>query len=85
MSQYNVLKWLQDKRQYTDEYYSVKEIENGLKENNIQNGWTKTIRGDLIKLERSGFLESKILGRWSNWNRLYRAKKNIVEGKSCQA
>jgi hypothetical protein len=74
LSQYDVLDWLRKQREENDNFFSIKEIREGLKkkeidicEATVRRSVSSLFRGDLIELELGGGLLT--------WQRFFRAKK----------
>ena len=62
-----------------DRFFSVAEIEKMMKDAGYTNGMIHSIRGQLLKLELSGYLDVKMSGKFRDWRRLFRIKKKYVE------
>jgi len=79
MGQIEVYEWLKKKREFNDSWFSVADIEAGLQEEGYTNGVIYGVRGDVIKLEWSGYLEAVKLGRFSSWKRCFRVKAKYIK------
>lgn len=80
MGQIEVFEYLKNKRLYgSTKFYSVAEIQRGLKEQGCSNGLLHGVRGDVISLEWSGYLESEVKGSWREWRRCFRLKKKYLK------
>lgn len=55
-------------------YHSMKEVRHLLKSEGLEYG-NATVRACLLRLEGWGFIESKMTGTLTNWNRRFRVKK----------
>lgn len=78
MGQYEVYKWLKDRRESGDEsFFTTREIEDALKDS-CTNGQLKGVRADLIRLTVSGYVEMLDMDEtgFNNYNRVFRYKKN---------
>jgi hypothetical protein len=78
MGQYEVYEWLRNARSSGNEqYFSSKEIEDGLKNNGCTDGQLSHTRGDVIRLYVSGYLELIDLDKTglTNYKRFFRIKK----------
>ena len=76
MGQIEVYNYLKNKRLSGDvSYFSVAEIEKGLREKGYGNGTVQTVRGSLVKLEYWGYVETVMTGKFRNWKRLFRIKE----------
>lgn len=82
MGQIEVYEWLKKKREFGDDWFSVADIEAGLQEQGYTNGVIYGVRGDVIKLEWSGYLEATKLGKLSSWKRVFRIKAKYIKKAS---
>lgn len=79
MGQIEVYELLRNLRTMGDEaYYSVSEVEGMLKDRGHTNGVLHGVRGDLLRLELSGYLDIKLTGKVRDWRRLFRLKQKYV-------
>ena len=74
MGQIEVYEFLKNKRFINDECFSVSDIEKALQEAGFTNGVISGVRGDVIRLEWSGYLEAFKIGKLSDWRRVFRLK-----------
>ncbi len=74
MGQTEVLAWLKNKRAYTDEYFTAKQIVKGLQEQGVSNGSIKNIHNNLLKLTVYQYIDCKGVGLWQHY-KTFRAKK----------
>ena len=75
MAQRDVIKFLSDMRAMgNDNYFTVKEVQRGLKERGFGNGVIFGVSNDLFKLALFGQLEWKGKGIWAH-QKLFRARK----------
>lgn len=81
MGQIEVYEFLKEKRGYSDAWFSVADIEEGLKEKGYSNGTIGAVRGDVLRLEWSGYLEAKKKGKLSDWKRVFRLKAKYIKKK----
>lgn len=74
MGQIEVYEFLKNKRFISDEWFSVADIEGALQGAGFTNGVLSGVRGDVIRLEWSGYLEARKMGKLSDWKRVFRLK-----------
>jgi hypothetical protein len=80
MGQIEVYNYLKKMRLTGDhKYFSVREVEKGLKQQGYSNGVLDTVRGSLIKLEYWGYVETIMTGEIRNWKRLFRIKEKELK------
>lgn len=83
MGQREVYDWLKCQREFGNHsYFSIREIANGLKKNNMEGDVLKKVRSDIPPLLRAGFLEHRINGKVWDWYRLYRIKKKYLSNEA---
>ena len=75
MGQYDVLDFLKNKRAYTDEYFTVRDIEKGMQSIGFSNGVIKGVNHDLRRLALFNSIQYRGVGIW-NHKKLFRAKKS---------
>ena len=73
MGQYDVQEYLDNKRAYTDKYFTVREIEKGLQELGFSNGVIKGVNHDLHRLALFNSVEYIGQGLWKH-RKLFRGK-----------
>lgn len=78
MGQIEVYLWLKERRARSNRFYSVSDVVDGLKVQGLSNGALHGVRGDLLRLELSGYLDAKTTGDLSRWVRLWRLKLKYV-------
>lgn len=79
MGQIEVYNLLHDIRKAGDDaFYTQREIKEKLQAKGMTDGALHGVWGDLRALESSGYLETKMSGRWRDWLRLYRLKAKYI-------
>jgi len=79
VGQIEVFNWLKKQRLTgSDKYFTLEEIEKGLKESGCSNGMLRALRGDILKLELYDYLDVKLEGKFLTWNRKYRLKDKYL-------
>jgi len=79
MGQEDIFKFLQEQRLSGEErFFSAREVSKKLREKGMSNGALHGVPGDLRRLEVTGFLEAKCQGKWNDWNRTYRLKREAT-------
>jgi hypothetical protein len=77
MAQRDVYDWLKNKRGFSDEYFSIRQVQDGLRELGLSSGVVKGVWEDLISLELADFVEIKMSDLHS-WKRLFRLRKKYA-------
>lgn len=78
MGQIEVYLWLKEQRKRNRLYYSVADVTTGLKAQGLSKGVLHGVRGDLLRLEFSGYLDVKMSLDLKQWARLWRLKEKYV-------
>lgn len=79
MGQTEVYEFLKKERELGNEqFFSVKEIKNRLKEQGMSNGVIEKLNEDLARLNLHDYLDMKIGGKLSDWNRMFRIKSRYL-------
>lgn len=75
MGQAEVYEFLKKERELGNEqFFSVREIRDKLKEQGLTNGQLEKLNMDLAHLNIHDYLDMKIGGKLSDWNRMFRLK-----------
>lgn len=81
MGQIEVYEFLKNKRlQKDDSFWSCKSVEKALLDEGLSCGVVRGVRGDLLRLEISGYLEPRIHEK--SWVRCWRLKSKYARLKS---
>ena len=76
MGQSEVYEFLKKERELGNEqFFSVREIKNKLREQGMSNGVLEKLNSDLARLNLHDYLDMKIGGKLSDWNRMFRIKR----------
>ena len=82
MGQVDVFFWLRNQRQSGDQrYFTVKQVQDGLRNQGKTNGTILGVRGDLLQLERMGYIEVSGYDEkkpWRDWQRSFRIKEKYL-------
>lgn len=83
MGQIEVYEYLKRMRSSGEEkYFSISEVEKGLRDQGETNGTIQTVRGSLLRLELAGYLETKMKGTYKTWQRGFRIREKYTEKAS---
>jgi len=80
MGQIEVFEFLKTQRlSGNEDYFSIEEIKKGIPIDNGSSNSYRNVRSSLIRLERHGYLETKMTGNWRAWHRLFRLKEKYIK------
>jgi len=88
MGQIEVFDWLKNQRMTgVEDFFSPKEVFKGMVQSGIisinsPSYVVGSVSVALAKLEAYGYLEMRVCGRWSDWQRRYRIFEKYVSQKS---
>ncbi len=79
MGQIDVYDFLKQQRlSGNHRFWIIKEVEAALKGRGCSSGCVEGVGGDLLRLEWSGYLESKMFGGIREWRRCFRLKAKYI-------